>query len=217
MYSKRIQSLCGELSKCDTFADIGCDHGYCTEYMLDNNLCNLAIIADISKESLKKAERLLHKFILKGQCKSVCSNGFKSIQDNVDLALIAGMGGKEIIKILEEGYIPKIFVLQPMRNTIDLREFLLNNNCAINRDFTFFDEKFYDVIVGSSSNSGFKPYSELELEFGRTNLEELSSDFTTKMKIEVEKIDEYLKRDISKETERELKQRQERIKGVLNG
>ena len=55
-YSKRIDTLCSLLEKTNVFADVGCDHGYCSEYMLKNELCNKAILSDISKGSLQKAE-----------------------------------------------------------------------------------------------------------------------------------------------------------------
>ena len=35
-YSKRIETLCSLLGKAKTFADVGCDHGFCSEYMLKN-------------------------------------------------------------------------------------------------------------------------------------------------------------------------------------
>ena len=34
MYGKRIETLCSLLTAAEIFADVGCDHGYCTEYML---------------------------------------------------------------------------------------------------------------------------------------------------------------------------------------
>ena len=53
-YSKRIDMLCSLLERANTFADVGCDHGYCSEYMLKNGLCERAILSDISKGSLQK-------------------------------------------------------------------------------------------------------------------------------------------------------------------
>ena len=38
----RLTELCGELEACRLFADVGCDHGYCTQYMLENDLCRCA-------------------------------------------------------------------------------------------------------------------------------------------------------------------------------
>ena len=58
-YGKRIDTLCSLLKEAETFADVGCDHGYCSEYMLKNGLCENVVFSDISKGSLKKAEILL--------------------------------------------------------------------------------------------------------------------------------------------------------------
>ena len=55
-YGKRIDTLCSLLEKAEVFADIGCDHGYCTEYMLKNALCKHAIFSDVSRGSLEKAK-----------------------------------------------------------------------------------------------------------------------------------------------------------------
>ena len=54
--TRRLRVLCGELRPCARFADVGCDHGYCTQYMLERNLCRTAVISDISAGSLHKAE-----------------------------------------------------------------------------------------------------------------------------------------------------------------
>ena len=55
----RIDIICSHLPEADVFADIGCDHGYCTQYMLKNRRCRLAYISDISAGSLQKARTLL--------------------------------------------------------------------------------------------------------------------------------------------------------------
>ena len=61
--SLRLSTICGALTPCDSFADVGCDHGYCTLYMLENGLCRTACISDISAPSLAKAEKLLLRYI----------------------------------------------------------------------------------------------------------------------------------------------------------
>ena len=111
MYSKRIQTLCSLLFPVQTFADVGCDHGYCTEYMLKNALCAHATVTDVSADCLKKAELLLADFMTSGVCSSLCTDGLQGVSENTDLVLIAGMGGIEIVNILRQGFIPKHFVL----------------------------------------------------------------------------------------------------------
>ena len=73
--TKRLLTLFSELEFCERFADVGCDHGYCAEYMLKNGLCKTAVISDISAASLDKARRLLQEYEARGKLVSVCCNG----------------------------------------------------------------------------------------------------------------------------------------------
>lgn len=165
----RIEELCAYLDKCRTFADVGCDHGYCTKSALERGLCESAVIADISAKSLSKAEKLLASYIAEGRVKSVCCDGLEGIDGDTDEVLIAGMGGEEIIKILSSAFIPKKFVFQPMKNAPMLRRYLIERGCAILRDDIIEDGKYYFVIKGECSG-GTAKYSEVELEFGRDSL-----------------------------------------------
>lgn len=165
----RIEEICSYIDECESFADIGCDHGYCTLHALKSGKCKRAIIADVSAKSLAKAERLLSSYIEKGRCKSVCCDGLGGIDRECELVLIAGMGGMEIIKILTEGFIPKRFIFQPMKNSEELRSFLIANGCKITADDIFLDGKYYFIIKGERFG-GTKEYSKEELVFGRDSL-----------------------------------------------
>jgi len=163
----RITKLCSYLDKCVSFADIGCDHGYCTLYMLENKLCERAYIADVSEKCLAKAEALLSGYIKEGTAVSVCCDGLEKIPADCGQVLIAGMGGEEILKILKNSFIPKKFVFQPMKNSRALREYLLKNGAEIAYDGIFKSgKKFYTVIKGAKSGkTAF--YTEAELEYGK--------------------------------------------------
>lgn len=165
----RIEEICAYIDDCESFADIGCDHGYCTLHALQSGKCRSAIIADVSPKSLAKAERLLANYIAQGRCKSVCCDGLVGIDRECELVLIAGMGGMEIIKILSESYIPKRFIFQPMKNSEELRGFLLKSGCKITADDIFMDGKYYFIIKGERQG-GTKEYSKEELAFGRDSL-----------------------------------------------
>ena len=102
----RIDIICSHLPEADVFADIGCDHGYCTQYMLKNRRCRLAYISDISAGSLQKARTLLAREVEEGRCIPVVADGLDGVKE-CDLVLIAGMGGEEIVRILERGYLPE--------------------------------------------------------------------------------------------------------------
>lgn len=166
---ERIGKICSYIDRCKTFADIGCDHGYCTQYALRKGLCERAYITDISAKCLKKAEKLLADYIESGVCVPICCDGLEGIDKDCGQVLIAGMGGEEIIRILENSFIPEKFIFQPMKSAPELRKFLIERGCAITADDIFFDGKYYFIIKGERTG-GTSPYSEKELTFGRGSL-----------------------------------------------
>ena len=154
----RIEELCALVDPCGSFADVGCDHGYCARHVLKSGKCGNVLITDISAKCLAKAEKLLAEYIEAGRCRAVCCDGLKGVPTDTEQVLIAGMGGEEIIKILSESFIPQKFILQPMKNADKLRKFLLDNGCKLTYDGIFKDEKFYFVIKGERSG-GWEKYT----------------------------------------------------------
>ena len=222
-YGKRIDTLCSLLVKADSFADVGCDHGYCTEYMLKNGLCERAILSDISKGSLAKAEALLVPYIRAGRAVSVLGNGFYGVPKDTDEVLIAGMGGSEIVGILSDkkyGFIPKRFVFQPMHDGEKLRRYILANEGYIERDFTFKDGKYYEVLVGGrrKKDAPVQSYTDAEYEFGKENLETMPVAFVERINKLKGNIEKYLNEpNLQEESRVELLRRKERLQGVLCG
>lgn len=188
--TKRIRLLCEQLAESETFADVGCDHGYCTQYMLEKGLCRRAVISDISAGSLAKAEKLLAGYIAEGWVTPVCCAGLSEIPRDTEQVLIAGMGGEEILGILRQGFFPPALVLQPMRHTSKVRAYLLENGYAIVRDHTFFDGKFYDILRAeqpSYRGAAVREYGARELEFGYDNIRSPSPDFLRFLEDEMRK------------------------------
>ena len=207
----RIDVLYSSLTSCEVFADIGCDHGYVAELVAKNNLANKIYITDISAPSLKKAESLLFKYLGKKVFSVVC-DGFSLIPETVDQALIAGMGGEEIIKILSNGQRPNRVVLQPMKNTEKLRKKLIELGYKIIKDYTFIDGKFYDLII---AEKGEDYLSEDEINFGRTNLIERPNAFLQKMQKEHQNITVYLTKDLGEKARTELEERKKLLEKHL--
>ena len=208
----RIDKLCSYLDKCTTFADVGCDHGYCTRYMLENGLCATAVISDISAKCLQKAETLLSGYIRSGVVKSVCCNGLDGINEDTEQVLIAGMGGEEIVSIFKNSFIPRSFVLQPMKNIRAVREYLLSNGAALSVDEPFESNgKFYFVIKGKRcGNSSI--YGGQQLEFGLN----LSSEITKKyIKSELTKKRAYLERNLKADTRLKIEEEIRFMEGIL--
>ena len=168
---KRLETLLSYVMPCGTFADIGCDHGLVAVSVLKSKICNKVIAADVSVASLRKAIKLADIEHIGGLI-AVVSDGFDNIKEPVDEAMIAGMGGEEICKILSrcENF-PNRLILQPMKNAEKLRrELVLDFGYPITDDFIFFDgEKYYDLIVADKSAEKTE-YSEDDFVFGKGNL-----------------------------------------------
>lgn len=196
------------------FADVGCDHGYCSRYMLERGLCEKAYLSDISAGSLAKAKGLLRHYFSQGRCEFICADGMKGLPPGCDLVLIAGLGGEEIVRILSEGYLPERFVLQPMKNAEKVRAFLLEKGCGIETDYTFEDGAFYELIAGK--REGGSVYGTWEIEYGRDNLAHPSVAFRRKLAAEREKLRGYLKSPMQRESRENILQRQYALEVIID-
>lgn len=84
------------------------------------------------------------------------------------------MGGHEIVDILSDekyGFLPERFVFQPMHDAEMLRRYLIGAGAFLERDFTFKDGKFYDVIAGRKRGG----------ESGRRNIRTRSTNLAGKI------------------------------------
>lgn len=162
--------------------DVGCDHGKVVGYLLHNHLCEYAICSDISSPSVNKAKILLEELNIDKNSFSIrCGDGLKTLlqEDNIDTAIIAGMGGREIVNILSSAeFLPNNMVLQPQNNWIDVKNYILSANFQIKFDKIIFDEeKFYNIIVVEYSKNQQQIMNEFDLHFGKDNFYKNNNDF----------------------------------------
>ena len=186
--TERLERIFSLIPACDVFADIGCDHGYISKKVLETGRAKKVYASDISAPSLKKAVGLIGDGY-DGRFFTFVSDGFENLPKDIDTALIAGMGGEEIIKILTEApFLPEKLVLQPMKNVRKVREFAVGIGYAVMIDRVFSEGyMFYDLI---SLKKGEDTLTEEEKEYGRTNLTEPSVAFKKKIRWEIKNIDE---------------------------
>lgn len=184
MLTKRLEKLISVLPSCSVLADVGCDHGYVGIEALKRGLTRRVVFVDISNECLAKARRNCPKGLI-DRCEFVCQDGIGQIK--ADTAAICGMGGLEIISILDNAEaLPDALVLQPMRNAREVRE-KLSAFYDITSDEKIYDGKFYDVITAVKRGGGCK-LTEAELEFGRSNVNNPSADFVAYLQHERNKL-----------------------------
>ncbi len=97
--SKRLLSLAEFVLKTDKVADIGCDHGYLSIYLKENNLVKDIIASDINPKALDKAIENIKKSKL--DIKTILSDGIDNIpMKGINTLIISGMGTTTILHIL---------------------------------------------------------------------------------------------------------------------
>lgn len=186
---KRLETIVDLCSRTRTIADIGCDHGQITAELILQAKAYNVIATDISSASINKAVRLSSQLNILPFISFREGDGFKPITkyDAVDAAVIAGMGGSEMIRIMQESKVRvNELILQPMTDVVKVRGYLLQIGFKILVDITIKEgDKYYNII---KARSGKMKITELELYFGLTNIEQLSNDFIESIRIERSKI-----------------------------
>lgn len=158
-------------------ADVGCDHGKLILYLYQNNLIDCAILSDLSEKSLKKAENLLKNDNQLFEFRTGDGLQCYSEQDNLKQIVIAGMGGLEICKIIEESPILiGELILQPQRDNFLLKKFLIDKGYNIAYDKIVKEKsKFYNIIKAKYEKMETMPL--LYMYVGKDNFYNDNEDF----------------------------------------
>lgn len=149
----RIKFIANMIPECTILSDIGTDHAYIPIYSVKNQKCKKAIACDIGEGPVAVANRNIRQHGMENRVETRLGSGFKPIaEEELDVCVIAGMGGVLIREILEED-VKKAkkankLIIQPM-NCIELvREWLYLNGFEIS-DEGLINEGFriYNVIA----------------------------------------------------------------------
>jgi len=149
-------------------ADVGCDHGYVSIYLVQNGISKSAIAMDVRKGPLAMAENNIRDYALTGEITTRLSDGLTELcEDEADSLVIAGMGGKLMISILEKKDITALgirsAVLQPQSDICLFREYLREKGYLIEDERIILDEgKYYFPMKVVPKDGGGGSFSELE-------------------------------------------------------
>ena len=132
----RLLLIARMAAPCRVLADIGTDHAHLPVYMLQNHLCSRAFACDVNDGPLQKARGAVAQWGLEDRIETVKSDGLKSVPEEYDTLVIAGMGGDLISKILENHppHAAEKIILQPMTKAEILRNYLFIHGYCIRRE-----------------------------------------------------------------------------------
>ena len=128
--SKRLQAVAALAAQGDTIADIGTDHAYIPIELIQRRVISYAIAMDIHRGPLERAAAHVQAAELEKKIELRLSDGFEKLSPGeVDCAVLAGMGGNLVMKILKDNMRVtcslKSCILQPQSEIAKVRAFLI--------------------------------------------------------------------------------------------
>ena len=145
MNSERIQALARNIFNNDIVVDIGCDHGYLSIYLKEQNLCKEVYASDISENALNSARNNFKKHNL--DIKTYVSDGFENIPENFNTAVISGMGTSTILNIISHEKTPNKLVLSSHNEHYRLRKSLNKMGYKIVDEQAILENNHYYIIL----------------------------------------------------------------------
>lgn len=165
MISERLKALARNIFLEDTVVDIGCDHGYLSIYLKENNLCKEIYATDISEQALNSARNNFKKHKL--NIKTYVSDGFQNIPEYFDTAVVSGIGTSTILNIISHKKTPNKLVLSSHNEHYRLRKSLNKMGYKIVDEQAILENNHYYIILLCVKAK--QRLSNNELKFGISN------------------------------------------------
>lgn len=158
--SKRLKMLADMVTPGNRVADVGCDHGYLSIYLIQKGISPTALAMDVRKGPLSAAKEHIAMYGLDGYIETRLSDGLTAYREGeADTIVCAGMGGRLMEKILtdslEKAKSVKELILQPQSEMGAFRRFLMKNGFRIcEENGVYEDGKYYFAMRVEYSGGG---------------------------------------------------------------
>ena len=193
MISKRLELVASFVPQGAILLDVGSDHAYLPIELIERGQIESAIAGEVVEGPYQSAVKNVEAHGLKEKIQVRLANGLAAFEeaDQVSVITIAGMGGRLITRILEEG-LDKLanverLILQPNNREDDLRIWLQDHGFEIVAESILEESgKFYEILV---VEAGQMKLSASDVRFGSFLSKEVSPVFVQKWQKEAEKLE----------------------------
>ncbi|MDR3295550.1 MAG: class I SAM-dependent methyltransferase [Clostridiales Family XIII bacterium] len=153
--SGRLEQICAHVAAGERVADIGTDHGFLPIALYERGIAYSSVLCDLKPGPLEKAADNIRRRLPGAHFDLRLGDGLSPLRaGEADIVVIAGMGGRLIVKILAAD--PRLsrsmkkYILQP-RNAADvLRGWLLENGFRICDESLAAEGRFIcEILVAS--------------------------------------------------------------------
>ena len=216
--SKRL-SVIKEMVPSGVVADVGSDHGKLIISLLEDKVILKGYGIENKKAPFSRLEKAIEDAHAKEQLTALFSDGISELPSDVDVVVIAGMGGHLIINILEshpEKLTNVKSIVVDAHNSVDkVRKSIVSLGYFIKDEKVVFeDDIYYEIIRFDKGES--KSLDELDYEFGPILRREKSDLFRQKYQTMLVDLKTLLSKDNLPQTRRDEINRQiERLESVL--
>ena len=177
--SERLKALCNMVTPGKRVVDVGCDHGFVSIYLVQQEICPGALAMDVRSGPLSRAQEHIAEYELAEYIETRLSDGLVEYQIGEAQSLIcAGMGGRLMEKILtesrEKARSLEELILQPQSELKEFRMFLRQEGYELLDEHILCEEgKYYFLmkVRPVSKDVIGTPAGELELRYGGMLLE----------------------------------------------
>ena len=193
MISKRLELVASFVPQGAILLDVGSDHAYLPIELVERGQIKSAIAGEVVEGPYQSAIKNVEAHGLKEKIQVRLANGLAAFEeaDQVSVITIAGMGGRLIATILQEG-LEKLanverLILQPNNREDDLRIWLQDHGFQIVAESILEEAgKFYEILV---VEAGQMKLSASDLRFGPFLSKEISPVFVQKWQKEATKLE----------------------------
>lgn len=193
MISKRLELVASFVPQGSILLDVGSDHAYLPIELIERGQIKSAIAGEVVDGPYQSAVKNVEANGLKEKIQVRLANGLAAFEeeDQVTVITIAGMGGRLIATILEEG-LDKLsniqrLILQPNNREDDLRIWLQDHDFRIVAESILEEAgKFYEILV---VEAGQMKLSASDVRFGPFLSKEVSPVFVQKWQKEATKLE----------------------------
>ena len=193
MISKRLELVASFVPHGAILLDVGSDHAYLPIDLVERGKIKSAIAGEVVEGPYQSAVKNVEAHGLKEKIQVRLANGLAAFEetDQVSVITIAGMGGRLIATILEEGLDKLVnverLILQPNNREDDLRIWLQEHGFQIVAESILEEAgKFYEILV---VEAGQMKLSASDLRFGPFLSKEISPVFVQKWQKEATKLE----------------------------
>jgi len=162
-------------------ADIGCDHGYLSIYLIEKGICDRVYASDINEKPISIARKNIALRDTKGLglCDKIdirLADGLSGLSGlGINHVIICGMGGEVISGIIDRARefwrTDTVFIFQPMSSELELRLWLSQNGFEITDETLLSDSGRIYTVMSVRFTGKNNSYSQAELMLGRHNIE----------------------------------------------